>query len=57
MQAERTALDEVERRLIELTLDKHHGVVAPAARELGVGRTGLASRMQTLGIRRPKPSE
>ncbi|MBX3249092.1 MAG: sigma-54-dependent Fis family transcriptional regulator [Myxococcales bacterium] len=46
----RARLDEEERRLIESTLDAHAGVVTRAARELGLPRTSLLSRMETLGI-------
>jgi two-component system, NtrC family, nitrogen regulation response regulator GlnG len=49
---ERTDLDGYERRLIEHALARHEGVIAYAARELGVGRTSLISRMETLRIRR-----
>ncbi|HLK92857.1 MAG TPA: sigma 54-interacting transcriptional regulator [Polyangia bacterium] len=48
----RVELEEDERRLIREALARVHGVVAHAARELGTSRTGLYSRMQTLGISR-----
>ena len=52
LQAERAALDDVERRILEAALSKHHGVVAHAAGELGLGRTSVLSRLETLGIER-----
>lgn len=53
---ERDALEGLERSLIAAALDKHGGVVAHAARDLGIGRTSLLSRMETLGIGRPPRS-
>jgi len=49
---ERGELDELERALIREALAKHRDVVAYAARELGVQRTSLLSRMDTLGMGR-----
>jgi DNA-binding NtrC family response regulator len=49
--AERDRLEEHERALIKRALDKHRGVVARAAGELGVARSSLLSRMQTLGLK------
>jgi transcriptional regulator with GAF, ATPase, and Fis domain len=49
----RSELDAEERRLIERALADADGVVAQAARVLGTSRTGLLSRMQTLGVGRP----
>ena len=46
----REALENTEREIIEDALFKYRGVVAKAARELSVSRTGLISRMATLGI-------
>jgi transcriptional regulator with GAF, ATPase, and Fis domain len=51
---EREALDRAERTIVLAALEKHHGVTAHAARELGVPRTSLASRLTTLGIDKPK---
>jgi DNA-binding NtrC family response regulator len=48
----RAALDDAERQLIEASLSTHGGVVARVARDLGLARTSLLSRMQTLGIER-----
>jgi Nif-specific regulatory protein len=50
LQGERQAIDDAERRIITAALGKHGGVVARAARELGLPRTTLASRVQALGI-------
>ncbi len=51
LQAERARLDEREEAAIRATLNQCGGVVAQAARELGLARTTLLSRMDTLGIR------
>jgi DNA-binding NtrC family response regulator len=50
---DREALARLERELIEASLERTGNVVARAARELGVGRTSLLSRLDTLGIGRP----
>ncbi|MBI2570423.1 MAG: sigma 54-interacting transcriptional regulator [Candidatus Schekmanbacteria bacterium] len=47
---ERDHLDDLERRLLEIALRKHDGVIAWAAEEVGMPRTGFASRMKTLGV-------
>lgn len=47
---EREALDAQEKRIIEAALDREGGVAAAAARALGVPRTSLISRIDTLGI-------
>ena len=52
LRQQRDDLDEVERRLITDALSSVNGVVAHAARRLGTSRTGLLSRIQTLGIGR-----
>jgi DNA-binding NtrC family response regulator len=49
---EREALDGVEKSVLELALERHGGVAAHAARELGLPRTGFLSRLDTLGIDR-----
>jgi len=49
--ASRAELDDRERELITQALADHDGVVARAAQELGVPRTSLVSRMQTLKVR------
>lgn len=53
--AEKAHMDTLERRLIALALRRHDGVVAHAARALGVPRTSLISRMKTLGVDRDEP--
>lgn len=53
LDAERARLEERERGLIVRALERHRGVVARAAAELGIPRTSLVSRMQTLGVRGP----
>lgn len=50
LQRERAALEDLERQIVTLALARHGGVVARAARDLGLARTGLLSRMSTLGI-------
>ena len=50
LEARRDELLEFERALVMDALAKHHGVVARAARELGISRTSLVSRMRTLGV-------
>jgi transcriptional regulator with GAF, ATPase, and Fis domain len=49
--AERDHLQTFEKQIIELALEKHNGVVAYVARELGMPRTSLVSRIKTLGIK------
>jgi sigma-54 specific flagellar transcriptional regulator A len=51
---ERARLERLERDVIRRALEEHDGVVAHAAAELGLSRTGLISRMQTLKIERPQ---
>jgi sigma-54 specific flagellar transcriptional regulator A len=48
LQLKRSALDDLERALIDRALSSARGVVAHAARELKVSRTSLLSRMATL---------
>jgi DNA-binding NtrC family response regulator len=54
LQAERAELERLERALVEAALGRHAGVVARAARELDIARTSLSSRMDTLGLPRPR---
>lgn len=49
--ADRGELDDRERELIAQSLADNDGIVARAAQELGVPRTSLVSRMQTLKLR------
>jgi transcriptional regulator with GAF, ATPase, and Fis domain len=53
LQEERARMEAMEQRVIQQALDEHDGVVAHAARGLGVARSTLISRMETLGITRP----
>lgn len=52
LQTDRDRLDEREADVIRATLTRHNGVVAYAARELGVARTTLASRIEALGVKK-----
>jgi transcriptional regulator with GAF, ATPase, and Fis domain len=54
LQADRARIDEREVDVLRAVLARHNGVVAYAARELGIARTTLASRLETLGIRSKK---
>ena len=52
LQDERERLDRREQQLIRDALTRSSGVVAHAARELGIARTTLSSRVEALGLRR-----
>ena len=52
LKAEHERLEEQERKLLAQTLQRHDGVVARAAKALGMSRTSLVSRLSTLGIER-----
>lgn len=52
LQDERANIETLEADAIRAALAKHGGVVAHAARELGIARTTLASRIEVLGIAR-----
>lgn len=54
LQAERARLDEQEQEVLRAALTMSGGVVAKAAREVGIARTTLASRLDALGIRSPR---
>jgi DNA-binding NtrC family response regulator len=54
LQAERGRLDEREQEVLRQALSQSGGVVAQAARELGIARTTLSSRIDALGLRQPK---
>jgi transcriptional regulator with GAF, ATPase, and Fis domain len=54
LQAEREKLEEREQSLLKKALEEAGGVVAAAARELGIARTTLSSRIDALGIRAPR---
>ena len=51
MHADRATLEALEEQLLRDALAEAGGVVAHAARALGVARTTLASRLEALGIR------
>ncbi|HKO49370.1 MAG TPA: sigma 54-interacting transcriptional regulator [Polyangiaceae bacterium] len=51
LQDERERLERREQQLIRDALTRSAGVVAHAARELGMARTTLSSRVETLGLR------
>jgi transcriptional regulator with GAF, ATPase, and Fis domain len=52
LQAERSRIDEREVDVIRAALARNGGVIAHAARELGVARTTLSSRIDALGLKR-----
>ena len=52
LQEARTKLDEREAEILRATLARHDGVVAHAAKELGIARTTLAGRVDALGLPR-----
>jgi sigma-54 specific flagellar transcriptional regulator A len=54
VQAERARLDEREQGILRRALAESGGVVAHAARELGIARTTLSSRIEVLGLRAPR---
>ena len=54
LEREREELVRVEREIVELAMREHGGVVAHVARELGIPRTTLASRLELLGVERER---
>jgi transcriptional regulator with GAF, ATPase, and Fis domain len=54
LQAGRSRIDEDEKDLLRAALNETGGVVAHVARELGIARTTLVSRLDALGLRAPK---
>ncbi len=54
LQADRARLDDSEKSLLRRALTESGGVVAKAARELGIARTTLSSRIDALGARPPR---
>jgi len=54
LQAERGRLDELEKAMLRKALEASGGVVAQVARDIGIARTTLSSRMDALGLRPPK---
>ncbi|HEV3189716.1 MAG TPA: sigma 54-interacting transcriptional regulator [Polyangiaceae bacterium] len=57
LQADRDKLDEREQSVLRQALAQSGGVVAQAARELGIARTTLSSRIDVLGIRVARRSD
>lgn len=55
LQAERARIDEREIDVIRAALARNGAVVAHAARELGIARTTLASRIDVLGLKKRPP--
>ena len=55
LQAERMRIDERENDVIRACLVRNGGVVAHAARELGIARTTLASRIDVLTPKKKAP--
>ncbi len=51
LREQRVQLDAQESEVIAHAMRKARGVVAHAARELGIARTTLASRLEVLGVR------
>ena len=54
LQSTRSRIDDDEKDLLRTALNESGGVVAHVARELGVARTTLASRLDALGLRPSK---
>ena len=52
--ADRASLEELEKDVLRQALGEAGGVVAYAARALGIARTTLASRLEALGLRAAK---
>jgi DNA-binding NtrC family response regulator len=57
LQAERASIDEREEGVLRQALAQSGGVVAQAARELGIARTTLSSRIDVLGVRGVRRSD
>jgi transcriptional regulator with GAF, ATPase, and Fis domain len=57
LQSERARLDEQEKDLLREALNAARGVVAQTARDLGIARTTLSSRLDALGLRAPREKE
>lgn len=51
LQSERSRIDDEEKDLLREAMNASAGVVAKAARELGIARTTLSSRLDALGLR------
>ena len=57
LQADRARLDAQEQSVLEEAIAQSGGVVAHAARDLGIARTTLSSRIEALGIRVARRSD
>src|SRR4029077_14881773 len=55
LQAERAEVDQREEGLLRQALAEAGGVVAQAARQLGIARTTLSHRIEALGVRARSP--
>jgi transcriptional regulator with GAF, ATPase, and Fis domain len=51
LQANRANADESEQAIVQRAVSEANGVIAQAARSLGIARTTLSSRLEVLGIR------
>jgi transcriptional regulator with GAF, ATPase, and Fis domain len=51
LETARAQLDEAEQEMVRRALGEANGVVAQAARTLGIARTTLSSRLDVLGLR------
>jgi transcriptional regulator with GAF, ATPase, and Fis domain len=52
LQGDRARIDEAEQAVVRRAMAEANGVVAQAARSLGIARTTLSSRLEMLGMRR-----
>lgn len=57
LQRERSRMDDEEKDLLREALNATNGVVSQMARDLGIARTTLASRLDALGLRGSKSTE
>lgn len=57
LQRERSRLEDEEKDLLREALNATNGVVSQMARDLGIARTTLASRLDALGLRGSKTTE
>jgi DNA-binding NtrC family response regulator len=57
LQSEQARLKAQEEDLLREALRRHDSVIAKVARDLGIARTTLASRLEALGIRPVRRSE
>jgi len=57
LQSDRSRIDDEEKDLLREALNASGGVVAKTARELGIARTTLSSRLDALGLRAAKSGD